>query len=214
MRYDGRSTPVMADPLPGSLSTLSLSLGGRDTHSSFELLVRAQDGDEAARNELCARYLPRLRRWAHGRLPVWAREHLDTEDIVQDTLLRSVRQLDVVHPAARARVLCLCVRGAPQSTPGRAAPRRAATGERRASPTTNRPAIPRRSKLAVGRQTFGHTKPRSAAAARVRPGVDRGPRRARSRLPRDCRVARQAVRWRRAGRDQPRPAAPGHGDGR
>ena len=104
----GQSTPVMADPLPGSLSALSLSLGGRDTHSSFELLVRAQDGDEAARNELCARYLPRLRRWAHGRLPIWAREHLDTEDIVQDTLLRSVRQLDVFTPQ-HERAFCAYV---------------------------------------------------------------------------------------------------------
>ena len=69
----------MADPRPGPSSALSLTLGDRDTHSSFELLVRAQDGDEIARNELCARYLPRLRRWAHGRLPVWAREHLKSE---------------------------------------------------------------------------------------------------------------------------------------
>ena len=65
-----------------------------DSSSSFALLLRAREGDEAARNELCARYLPRLRRWAHGRLPVWAREHLDTEDIVQDALMKSVRRLD------------------------------------------------------------------------------------------------------------------------
>ena len=62
------------------------------------LVLRAQGGDEWAREQLCARYLPRLRRWAHGRLPGWAREHLDTEDIVQETLLRSVRQLDAFSP--------------------------------------------------------------------------------------------------------------------
>jgi len=66
--------------------------------SSFALLLRARAGDEAARNELCARYLPRLRRWAHGRLPVWAREHLDTEDIVQDALMKSVRRLETFAP--------------------------------------------------------------------------------------------------------------------
>src|SRR4051794_4281022 len=66
--------------------------------ASFALLLRARAGDEAARNELCARYLPRLRRWAHGRLPVWAREHLDTEDIVQDALMKSVRRLDTFAP--------------------------------------------------------------------------------------------------------------------
>ena len=70
----------------------------RDAHSSFALLIRARNGDEEASNELCARYLPRLRRWAHGRLPGWARQHLDTEDIVQDTLMRSVRQLSAFTP--------------------------------------------------------------------------------------------------------------------
>jgi RNA polymerase sigma-70 factor, ECF subfamily len=69
-----------------------------DVHSSSALIMRARDGDVDARNELCARYLPRLRRWAHGRLPPWAREHLDTEDIVQDTLMQSVRQLHAFTP--------------------------------------------------------------------------------------------------------------------
>jgi RNA polymerase sigma-70 factor (ECF subfamily) len=66
--------------------------------SSVSLLARAQQGDEAAREELCARYLPRLRRWAHRRLPSWARQHLDTEDLVQDTLLQTVRHLDGFTP--------------------------------------------------------------------------------------------------------------------
>ena len=69
-----------------------------DPHSSHALLLRAREGDEEACNELCARYLPRLRRWAHGRLPGWARQHLDTEDIVQDTLMQSVRQLPGFAP--------------------------------------------------------------------------------------------------------------------
>lgn len=62
------------------------------------LVLRAQNGDAGAREELCARYLPRLRRWAHGRLPVWARDHLDTEDIVQESLAQSIRQLDGFSP--------------------------------------------------------------------------------------------------------------------
>jgi RNA polymerase sigma-70 factor, ECF subfamily len=76
----------------------SASHGACPAESSFALLMRARNGDEAARNELCARYLPRLRRWAHGRLPVSAREILDTEDIVQDTLLQSVRRLEAFTP--------------------------------------------------------------------------------------------------------------------
>jgi RNA polymerase sigma factor (sigma-70 family) len=76
----------------------SVRLGDGNPESSFALLLRAREGDETARNELCTRYLPRLRRWAHGRLPVWARDHLDTEDIVQDTLMQSVRRLDAFTP--------------------------------------------------------------------------------------------------------------------
>ena len=80
----------------------------RPADSSVALLERAKQGDEDARNQLCARYLPRLRRWAHGRLPDWAREHLDTEDIVQDTLLQSVKRLDVFTPQ-HERAFCAYV---------------------------------------------------------------------------------------------------------
>ena len=81
--------------------------------SSMTLLIRAQQGDERARDELCARYLPRLRRWAHGRLPGWARDHLDTEDIVQDTFLNSIRKLDSFaprHEQAFCAYLCQAIR--------------------------------------------------------------------------------------------------------
>ena len=39
------------------------------------------------------RYLPRISRWASGRLPSWARDVSDTDDLVQDTLIRSVANL-------------------------------------------------------------------------------------------------------------------------
>ena len=86
----------MAQDVPVTFST-GVSAEG-DVSSSCSLVLRARDGDEAARNELCARYLPRLRRWAHGRLPLSARDHLDTEDIVQDTLMQSVRRLGNFSP--------------------------------------------------------------------------------------------------------------------
>jgi RNA polymerase sigma-70 factor (ECF subfamily) len=144
----------MADPLPGSISPLSLSLSGSDTHSSLELLVRAQDGDEGARNELCARYLPRLRRWAHGRLPIWARDHLDTEDIVQDTLLRSVRQLDVFapqHERAFCAYVCEALRNRLRDALRRAVRRPAST----AIPEDEQASDPSPLEVAVGRQTLG-----------------------------------------------------------
>jgi RNA polymerase sigma-70 factor, ECF subfamily len=149
----GASTPVMVDPVPGVLSALSLN--GTDTHSSLELLVRAQDGDEGARNELCARYLPRLRRWAHGRLPVWAREHLDTEDIVQDTLLNSVRQLDGFtpnHERAFCAYVCQALRNRLRDALRRASRRPASA----ALPDDEPASDPSPLELAVGRQTLGH----------------------------------------------------------
>jgi RNA polymerase sigma-70 factor, ECF subfamily len=66
--------------------------------SSIDLVVRAQAGDAAALDDLCARYLPKLHRWAHGRLPASARGALDTHDLVQETLTHVVRNLDHFEP--------------------------------------------------------------------------------------------------------------------
>jgi RNA polymerase sigma factor (sigma-70 family) len=93
------------DPEPAVLRSAELS---RQADSSHALLKRAQQGDETARSELCARYLPRLRRWAHGRMPAAAREHLDTEDIVQDTLLQSIRRMPEFTPQ-HERAFCAYV---------------------------------------------------------------------------------------------------------
>jgi RNA polymerase sigma factor (sigma-70 family) len=65
-----------------------------DPESSFELIQRAQSGDHGALDALLERYRPRLRRWASGRLPRYAREIADTEDLVQDAMLGAVRNLD------------------------------------------------------------------------------------------------------------------------
>ncbi len=61
--------------------------------STTELIDLAQAGDQDSLETLCARYLPRLRRWSRGRLPRHARGLLDTEDLVQDTLLRAMKNL-------------------------------------------------------------------------------------------------------------------------
>lgn len=67
--------------------------------SSMQLVVRAKGGDERARNEICRRYLPRLRRWAHGRLPKNIDGVLSTEDIVQETLLKVMNGLPHFEPS-------------------------------------------------------------------------------------------------------------------
>ena len=66
--------------------------------SSLSLLARAQAGDHAALDLLIERYRPRLRRWAHHRLPPWARDLADTDDLVQETLLSTVRNLQGFTP--------------------------------------------------------------------------------------------------------------------
>jgi RNA polymerase sigma-70 factor (ECF subfamily) len=62
--------------------------------TSLTLLERARAGDTHARDALIERYLPRLRRWAAGRLPVWARDAVDTQDLVQETLARAFTRIE------------------------------------------------------------------------------------------------------------------------
>lgn len=66
--------------------------------STFDLLARARAGDARALEPLFARYLPRLRRWASGRLPRWARDAVDTQDLVQDTLVSVFKQVERFEP--------------------------------------------------------------------------------------------------------------------
>jgi RNA polymerase sigma-70 factor, ECF subfamily len=65
-----------------------------ELRSSLTLLARAQAGDRGALDELVARYLPRLERWASGRLPRWARDVADTQDLVQETLFQTFKRIE------------------------------------------------------------------------------------------------------------------------
>jgi len=76
--------------------------GKPTTEKTHALVLRAKAGDQAALEELCARYLPRLRRWAHGRLPAWSRSALDTDDLVQETLTRVTRRIGSFDPRHEA----------------------------------------------------------------------------------------------------------------
>lgn len=106
--------PVSESPR-GAWSTLGLTHARvRDYHQSFhstwtmkpdlstphplastvELLDRAKRGDRVALDALLERSVPPLRRWARGRLPMAARGALDTQDLVQDTIVKSLGRLD------------------------------------------------------------------------------------------------------------------------
>jgi RNA polymerase sigma factor (sigma-70 family) len=77
-------------PTHGSADAESDSVEER----SLDLLARARAGDNDALNRLAARYLPRLRRWATGRLPRWTRDLAETDDLIQDSMLQTFRRLD------------------------------------------------------------------------------------------------------------------------
>lgn len=67
---------------------------GADLESTLTLVDRARAGDSPALEILCRRYIPRMTRWASGRLPSYARDLLATEDLVQDALYQTVRRID------------------------------------------------------------------------------------------------------------------------
>ena len=71
--------------------------------STVDLLERFKQGDSAAVNQLLERSLPPLERWARGRLPQWARGLTDTNDLVQDAVVRALPRLKTFesrHPGA------------------------------------------------------------------------------------------------------------------
>jgi RNA polymerase sigma-70 factor (ECF subfamily) len=79
---DESSTPIRGVPPSSSVT------------STADLLQRARHGDGEAVNELFSRYLPPLRRWARGRLPRWTRDVRDTDDVVQETLVQTLKHLE------------------------------------------------------------------------------------------------------------------------
>ncbi|HEY3042936.1 MAG TPA: sigma-70 family RNA polymerase sigma factor [Vicinamibacterales bacterium] len=95
--YSGPSI-AMDDPRVGDAplgdSRLADTSGLPGVESTFDLVERAKKGDREALNQLFARFLPALRRWASGRLPRWTRDLMDTDDLVQETVFRAVKRMD------------------------------------------------------------------------------------------------------------------------
>ncbi len=104
-----RDAPVdrAAPPAPGRAAAAEPAAGAENSprpgeqaalESTASLLERARQGDESARNQLIQRGLPALQSWAHGRLPARAREVLDTDDLVQVTVLKALKHLGKFEP--------------------------------------------------------------------------------------------------------------------
>lgn len=66
--------------------------------TTYRLLERARGGDRSALDDVFARHIPALRRWARGRLPGWARDLADTHDLVQETVLQTFKNLESFEP--------------------------------------------------------------------------------------------------------------------
>lgn len=62
--------------------------------TTVRLVERIRAGDRVARDILVERYFGALHRWARGRLPTYARSELNTEDLVQETLVRALGRLE------------------------------------------------------------------------------------------------------------------------
>jgi RNA polymerase sigma-70 factor, ECF subfamily len=69
-----------------------------EVESTFQLIARARAGDHEALERLFARHLKPLQRWASGRLPKWARDLADTDDLVQETLAQTFKRIEDFEP--------------------------------------------------------------------------------------------------------------------
>lgn len=72
--------------------------GNGTGETTLDLLVRARAGDQQCVEALFERCLPPLRRWARGRLPQYARDLADTQDLVQETVLHTLNKLPAFQP--------------------------------------------------------------------------------------------------------------------
>ncbi|HZP66474.1 MAG TPA: sigma-70 family RNA polymerase sigma factor [Rudaea sp.] len=68
--------------------------GAAVAEPTINLIRRIREGDAGARDQLLRRFLPLLKRWAHGRLPRQMRDLNETDDLVQVTLVKALARLD------------------------------------------------------------------------------------------------------------------------
>ncbi len=73
--------------------------------STAFLLSKAKNGDSAARETLCSIYVPVLTKWAHGRLPLYARDLSETDDLVQISILKALDKLETFNPMGEGAFL-------------------------------------------------------------------------------------------------------------
>jgi RNA polymerase sigma factor (sigma-70 family) len=73
--------------------------------STLTLVMRARAGDRVALELIAERYQPALMRFAHGRIPDTARGLVDTCDVVQVAVVRTLEQLHRIDPSVPGSLL-------------------------------------------------------------------------------------------------------------
>jgi RNA polymerase sigma-70 factor (ECF subfamily) len=134
--------------------------------STIDLLERFKRGDDEAIATLVARSLPPLRRWARGRLPVWARSLADTQDLVQNAVIRSLphlKEFEARHPGALQAYLRQAIANHIKDEIRKVRARPAVTGE---VPDSYVDPAPTPLEHAIGRERLEQYE---AALARLRP---------------------------------------------
>ena len=86
MANDPEAEPQKVDDGPSSLESTTC------------LIERVRTGDREALERLFARHSAPLKRWASGRLPKWARQLSDTDDLVQDALVQTFKKIEGFEP--------------------------------------------------------------------------------------------------------------------
>jgi DNA-directed RNA polymerase specialized sigma24 family protein len=112
--------------------------------TTIDLLARVRQGDSAAVSALMERSVLPLRRWARGRMPQFARNFADTQDIVQEAFVRvlpTLATVEAIHPGALQALLRQAVadhiddmRQDPESAPGISVPEAFRTADSAPSP--------------------------------------------------------------------------------
>lgn len=90
--------PMRQDDTRGGPAAPSPDSGSPRGETTGELLRRYSAGDDSALEVLTRRLIPVLRKWARGRLPAWARDLVDTDDIVQETITQTMKHVGTFEP--------------------------------------------------------------------------------------------------------------------
>jgi len=84
---------------------MTVTVASQVLDSTLTLVTRARLGDRAALELIAERYQAALTRFAHGRVPASARGLLDTCDVVQLALVRTLGRLDEIDTSLRGSLL-------------------------------------------------------------------------------------------------------------